>query len=156
MAHNTSGWRHRKAVHRRSGQWALGSYPLSARGDLPLQRACRSKDMRARVMLRIREPKLQGFASLDSNKSLETKDASIPCHKTRGGEPQPNRIYLAARTGGFYSCVNRKLHPNCWPRWAAGLAKRGTSNRLVFETKVCLQQHFRPRWSNFKHSHQSV
>jgi len=92
--------------------------------------------VKAWVMPGIREPKVQSLASLDSNKRFETKDASMLCHGTRGREPQPNRICLAARTGGFYSCVNRKLHAKCWPRWAAGLAKRGTSNGLVFERKV--------------------
>lgn len=110
---------------------------------ISLQRACRNKDVRVQVLPGIREPKVWGLASLDSNKSLETKDVSTLCHETWGGEPQPNRIYLAARMGGFYSCVNRKLHPKCWPCWVVRLAKRGTSNGL--EKKVCPQRHFRPK-----------
>lgn len=68
------------------------------------------------------------------------------------GEPLPNRIYLTARKGRFHSCVNRKLHPNCWPCWAAGLAKVGTSNELVFERKVCPRWRFRLTCSNLSSS----
>lgn len=115
---------------------------------MPLQRACRSKDVIVGVVPWLWEPKVQGLASLDSNKRLETKDASMLCC----GEPLPNRIYLTARKGRFHSCVNRKLHPNCWPCWAAGLAKVGTSNKLVFERKVCPRRRFRLTLSNLSAS----
>lgn len=144
MAHNTLNWSH-QTVFFVEGQRGLGLYLVSPRGDLPLQRACRSKDVIMGVVPGIWEPKVQGLASLDSNKSLETKDASMLCC----GEPLPNRIYLSARKGGFHTCVNRKLHPNCW---AAGLANVGTSNKPVFERKVCPRQHFRLPWSNWSSS----
>lgn len=156
MAHNTSGWSHWTAVQCRSGQRGLGSYLLSVRGDFPLQRVCRSRQMWERRQCQGEGAKVQGLTSLDWNKRLKTKDASMLCCEKQGRDPQPNRIYFAPRMGRFYSCVNRKLHPNCWPCWVVGLAKIGTSNRLVFERKVCPQWHFRARWSNFKHPHQSV